>query len=577
MSLTTRILLLVLLALTPALVIQGYNEVALRTSRDAAVRADALATVRGAAEDFTQLSERMRQALDLISGDPSVRARDPAACEAYLKRSAVRLPHVILIALTDPGGRVICDSAGSAAGAYSSGARAYHRRALEADGFAVGGYALGIVSKRPSIHFARVVSPADEAQETARDAAATEVPATGVLLAAVDLDWLSDHLEQTLHQAETAITVTDHDGLIIAQRPNGADWIGKPIPPERAAMRTAGDGEVRIAEGLDGRTRIIATAMPGGPLAGVRLVVGRDSAAAFADIDAATRRGLVLIALGALLALAAALLAGRMFIRRPIDRLLRIAAAWQAGDLTVRTGLRGTTEFGRLGGKLDAMAGTLQRNADELHAEIRRGRALQEQQVTMLHELNHRVKNTLATVQALARQSRGSEGVLEARILALSKTHDLLTREDWSGASLREVLESELSPYRTGGDQIGLDGPDISLSPRHVLALGMTIHELTTNAAKYGSLSGPGGRVRVSWSLATTEGGTPRLRLTWQESGGPPVQPPARAGFGTRLISGGVRRELDGSVDLAFEAKGLRCHLDVPLEPGLSAILAPTQ
>jgi two-component sensor histidine kinase len=317
--------------------------------------------------------------------------------------------------------------------------------------------------------------------------------------------------------------------------------------------------------------------MPGGPLAGVRLMVGRDSAAAFADIDAATRRGLVLIVLGAVLALAAALLAGRMFIRRPIDRLLRIAAAWQAGDLTARTGLRGMTEFGRLGGKLDVMAGTLQRNADDLHAEIRRGRALQEQQVTMLHELNHRVKNTLATVQALARQSRGADGGLEARILALSKTHDLLTREDWSGASLREVLESELSPYRTGGDQIGLDGPDISLSPRHVLALGMTIHELTTNAAKYGALSAPGGRVRVSWSLVTQEGGTPRLQLTWRESGGPPVQPPARAGFGTRLISGGVRRELDGHVDLAFEADGLRCHLDVPLAPGLSAILAPTQ
>jgi two-component sensor histidine kinase len=195
----------------------------------------------------------------------------------------------------------------------------------------------------------------------------------------------------------------------------------------------------------------------------------------------------------------------------------------------------------------------------------------------MLHELNHRVKNTLATVQALARQSRGAEGVLEARILALSKTHDLLTREDWSGASLREVLESELSPYRTESDQIALDGPDVALSPRHVLALGMTIHELTTNAGKYGALSVPEGHVRVAWSLSAPEGGMLRLRLTWQESGGPPVQPPARAGFGTRLISGGVRRELDGLVDLAFEAGGLRCHLDVPLEPGPSTILVPTQ
>ncbi|MDP4005665.1 sensor histidine kinase [Methylobacterium sp. NEAU K] len=572
MSLTTRILLLVLLALVPALAIQGYNEVDLRTSRNAAVRADTLATVRGVTEDLSQLSERMRQALDLISGDPSVRARDPSACAAYLQRSAARLPHVILLALTNPDGTVICDSAGSAAGSYSSGARAYHRRAREAAGFAVGGYALGIVSKRPSIHFARVVGGGDEA-----DGAATDVPATGILLAAVDLDWLSDHLEQAVHQTETAITVMDSDGRIIARRPDGAAWLGRLVPPERVALLAARDGEVRVAEGLEGRARIIATATPGGPLSGMRVVVGRDSAAAFADIDAATRRGLVLIALGAMLALAAALMAGRVFIRRPIDRLLRTAAAWQAGDLTARTGLHGTTEFGRLGRKLDAMAGTLQRNADDLHAEIHRGRALQQQQVTMLHELNHRVKNTLATVQALARQSRGSEGGLEARILALSKTHDLLTREDWSGASLSEMLESELRPYRRSADHIDLDGPDVSLSPRHVLALGMTLHELTTNAAKYGALSVPEGRVRVSWSLAMTGEGTRRLRLTWQESGGPPVREPARAGFGTRLIAGGVRRELAGTVDLAFEAEGLRCDLDVPLDPRLSAMLAPTQ
>ncbi|KAA0123434.1 HAMP domain-containing protein [Methylobacterium sp. P1-11] len=565
LSLTTRILLLVLLALAPALAIQGYNEVALRASRDAAVRADARATARDVAEDFAQISERMQQALDLISGDASVQAREPAACATYLRRAAARLPHVLLLALTDPEGAVICDSGGSPAGSYSSRSRAYHHRALERGGYAVGGYAVGFRTKRPSIHFARAIHAGDSAGAPA-----------GVLLAAVDLDWLSDHLEQALHQAETAITVTDRDGLIIARRPDEAVWIGRPIPPDRVAMLTAAGSDVRVAEGLDGRLRIIATALPDGPLAGVRVVVGRDYATAFADVDAATRRGLVLIAVGAALALAAALVAGRVFIRRPIDRLLRTAAAWQAGDLAARTGLHGATEFDRLGSKLDTMAGTLERSTAALHTEIQRGRALQAQQGTMLHELNHRVKNTLATVQALARQSRGSAEVLEARILALSKTHDLLTREDWSGASLREVLENELGPYRTGGDQIRLDGPDVSLSPREVLALGMTIHELTTNAAKYGALSVREGRVRVAWSLTAGAAGGRRLQFTWQESGGPPVQPPTRVGFGTRLIAGGVRRELAGAVELAFETAGLRCGIDVPLDPGLGAMLAPT-
>ncbi|MGH1573543.1 PDC sensor domain-containing protein [Methylobacterium sp. P31] len=157
LSLTTRILLLVLLALAPALAIQGYNEVALRASRNAAVRADALTSARGVAADFSQIAEQMRQALDLISGDPSVRARDPSSCAAYLKRSAARLPHVLLLALTDPDGTLVCDSAGSAPGAYSTGARAYHHRALEAGGFAIGGYAVGRLTNRRSLHFARVV------------------------------------------------------------------------------------------------------------------------------------------------------------------------------------------------------------------------------------------------------------------------------------------------------------------------------------------------------------------------------------------------------------------------------------
>jgi two-component sensor histidine kinase len=109
-----------------------------------------------------------------------------------------------------------------------------------------------------------------------------------------------------------------------------------------------------------------------------------------------------------------------------------------------------------------------------------------------------------------------------------------------------------------------------------VLALGMTVHELTTNAAKYGALSVREGRVRVAWSLAAGAAGEQRLRLSWEERGGPPVRAPTRVGFGTRLIAGGVRRELAGTVDLAFEAEGLRCRLDVPLDPGLGTMLAPT-
>lgn len=278
---------------------------------------------------------------------------------------------------------------------------------------------------------------------------------------------------------------------------------------------------------------------------------------------------MVLIALGAFMAVVAALLAGRFFIRRPFNRLLRTASRWQAGELAARTGLDGGDEFGRLGRKLDAMAGSLQRNEAELREEIRNGRAMQERQVTMLHELNHRVKNTLATVQALARQStRGGDAPgerLEARILALSKTHDLLTQDDWSSAPLRAVLENEIGPYRGGDSTFVIEGPDVDLPPRHVLSLGMTLHELVTNAAKYGALSVPGGEVRVAWSIAGTGRGERNLRLDWIEARGPPAASPERRGFGTRLITMSVERELDGKVTLDYAEKGLRVGMDVPL------------
>lgn len=568
MSLTTRILLLVLLALVPALAIQGYNEVVLRTARDAAVRADTMATARAIADDLGQLADNVRQSLDLVAQDQSVRGFDPVACTDYLRRAATALPHVNLLALTRPDGAVVCNSIGSASGAYTNAARAYHRRALTEGGFVMGTYARGVATGKDSIHFAQPV----------RGVSGT---VDGVIVASVDLAWLSQYLQQGLRLPSTSLTVADEDNVIVVRRPDGSEWIGRPVPAERQGLLAARGEGVRLDFGIDGRERVLANARPRGSAVRAWITVGRDRDMAFADVDAAARRGLILIALSAALAVALALVAGRLFIRRPFSRLLLAATAWQTGDLAVRTGLTGLDEFGRLGGKLDAMADALRRNQDELKGEIARGRAMQERQVTLLHELNHRVKNTLATVQALARQSsRGGEAPgerLEARILSLSKTHDLLTRDEWSGAALAELLENELSPYQAGSDHITLDGPEVALPPRHVLAIGMTVHELTTNAAKYGALSVPEGRVRVDWSVAQTEAGVSRLRLTWRESGGPPVVTPTRSGFGTRLIAGGVRRELAGEIDLAFEAGGLCCRLDVPLDPTASTILVPTQ
>lgn len=191
-------------------------------------------------------------------------------------------------------------------------------------------------------------------------------------------------------------------------------------------------------------------------------------------------------------------------------------------------------------------------------------------QQLMVHELNHRVKNTLATVQAIAAQSlrhdadpEAAKRSFTARLIALSRAHDLLTEERWEGAELREVVGAAVEPFN-GEGRFDLDGPAVRLNPKAALSLALALHELGTNAAKYGALSQAAGRVAVRWSL---EGEAGRWRLQWRESGGPVVRTPERRGFGSRLIERGLAAELRGEVKIAYEPGGVVCTISAPLEP----------
>lgn len=193
-----------------------------------------------------------------------------------------------------------------------------------------------------------------------------------------------------------------------------------------------------------------------------------------------------------------------------------------------------------------------------------------EHQRLLLDELNHRVKNTLATVQSIALQSvrRADAATFEetflSRIAALARAHDLLTEVAWEGADLKEVIGRTLAPYAPDGqsDRIHLSGPRIRLGPNAAVSLTMAFHELATNAGKYGALSVAGGRVDVTWRAASHGPGA--VEIDWTESGGPDVSPPTRRGFGSRLVEKGLAREFDGQVDLVFAPQGLRCHMRLP-------------
>ena len=190
----------------------------------------------------------------------------------------------------------------------------------------------------------------------------------------------------------------------------------------------------------------------------------------------------------------------------------------------------------------------------------------------MVNELNHRVKNNLAMTQAIATQTfRSADNIAQvrddftSRIIALAQANDLLTGERWVGVSLEGVVKQATKPHAPDPGRCNIGGPDLQLTPKTALAIAMAMHELATNATKYGAWTNEAGKVTVAWSRYSPEKGGDRLHLEWRESGGPRVATPKRRGFGSRLIERGLAAELGGEVKMNFEPSGLVCVVDAPL------------
>jgi PAS domain S-box-containing protein len=195
-----------------------------------------------------------------------------------------------------------------------------------------------------------------------------------------------------------------------------------------------------------------------------------------------------------------------------------------------------------------------------------------ERQKLLIDELNHRVKNTLATVQAIASQtfrngsSDGAQKWFEGRLMALSRAHNVLTRENWTGANLRDIVAEIVDPVITNDatGRIAFNGPNVALSAKFALTLAIVLHELCTNATKYGALSNDTGRVAIDWSISMA-GSHRKLTFCWSEHAGPPVAQPQHQGFGTLVIRRTLAREHDARVKLEFPRSGVCCEIEVTL------------
>jgi two-component sensor histidine kinase len=206
-----------------------------------------------------------------------------------------------------------------------------------------------------------------------------------------------------------------------------------------------------------------------------------------------------------------------------------------------------------------------------VHIDITERKRAEDQQRRLVAELDHRVKNVLATVQAVAAHTMQASSsmehfvaALDGRIRSMASTHELLSHRRWLGIPLAELVQRELAPYATGSNT-DVGGPDVMLSAQAGQTMGMVLHELVTNAAKHGALSAPSGRVLIRWRLPLNGSASDRLVFTWRETGGPLVVAPSRSSYGMHVVRDLIPYELGGTIDHVLAPEGAWCQMEIPL------------
>lgn len=362
--------------------------------------------------------------------------------------------------------------------------------------------------------------------------------------------------------------IIDGQGRIAARSFQNADFFGRSASDDVLAKTAFARSGAFEATDIDGRRAIAAFNAVDDTNWRVLAWVPVETLGA--PRRQAERLAMAGAALAVLLAAVTAFALSRV-IRTPTGNLVAAAQALGAGKRPAfdRTFMREANTIG----------GALVRAGEEISSRERHIRLV-------MRELSHRSKNLLSIIQAMARQS-GQAAVdyptfarmFDARLAALSRSQDLLVLRDWSGGDMGELIRGQAEPFlRDGVKQLSVEGPALFLNPVAVQNIGMAIHELATNASKYGALSTALGRVDVQWNVYLTGGGEARVRMLWRESGGPEAQPPRRRGFGRIVIEKVVPAALAGQAHLSWALEGFEWQLDVPetaLAGGLPRV-APT-
>jgi two-component sensor histidine kinase len=517
----------------------AYNEIAARSERNAEVHRQAAQMSRQAASEVGSVIEGVKGLLIATAAIPSITERDPSACNIVLKSVAAKLAPVRNILVLDKTGKLVCDSMGWDAG-MNFGDREYVQRALKTDDLVVGEYTVARISNMRILPMALALKDGSET--------------VGVVATGVRLEWLEERIQERGLLTGGSVTIADRKGVILARNPDSEKFVGTTIPQQYQPLLSAENpGTIELIS-QDGTKRIMGYT-PVSAANPLYVSAGLSEAIAFAPINRASLTGLVMMVIGAALALCAAVFVGNRFILNPINHIVAVLRRWRDGEIAARTQMQGQYgELGQVGASVDGLL-------DELEVRRCESARAEEQRKLMAKELSHRVKNTMAVVQAIARQTfrnRSDENAVFAeRVGALAGAYDVLLSDDWKAADLQEVVERALRPHDGGrAKRITLSGPKCLLVPEAVTALSLVVHELATNALKYGALSESNGRLEILWSLS--EG---RVEFHWKEWDGPAVVTPGSEGFGSKLIRSAFPATFEPRSETEFARDGLKFHL----------------
>lgn len=535
-SLRVRLLALTLATLLPALAVVGYTEWNIDRLRRAEVHDLALRSARLASSELDRIWEGVGAMMAAVALSHDVTGGHEGICGRYIQHLQSQSPQLRSLRVVETSGRVLC---GAEAGPDEAATLdpGWLRQVSSSEKLVVGKLAMTGSPVRPVLPVGMPVANGEDERV--------------VLVAAVDLLWLGGRLRERGLPPGGSLTIADGSGTIFAREPLPEQFVGSHIPQAYMRLvRSSSPGSEEVVS-QDGTRRVLGYVPPAVQPSGLYVSAGLSDEASYGAVSRASRISAYVAGAGALLALAAAWLVGDRVIRKPLLGLIGTVERRRAGDFTARS------HYSERSGEIGALGAALDRMMDRVDEQ-------QEQRDLLVHELDHRVKNILATVQAIATATfRHAERTSDAlpqfseRIVALSRAHDILTRENWESADLRLVVDSIARPLDGPGGRFEIAGASVELTPRQTLAFTMVLNELRTNAAKYGALSADGGKVRIAW---THDPSTGALDLVWQEIGGPPVAVPSRSGFGTRLIRQGFGRDL-GDVTLDYAPDGVVCRI----------------